>query len=244
MSGLERWAGRVALVTGASAGIGRACAEALAEAGLVVVGCGRRVDRIEALPGVEAIACDLRDEAQILAMFEAVRARHGGVDLLVNNAGLGHLAPLTSGETERWREMLEVNVLALSVCTREAIGDMQRRDFAGQVVHISSMSGHRVPPGSGMYSASKHAVKALTEALRTELRGQGSDIRVAAISPGFVETEFAAQYHRSEDKAAATYGRFPCLQPEDVAAALMYLLAQPAHVQVHDVLMRPTRQPG
>ncbi len=115
--------------------------------------------------------------------------------------------------------------------------------LAGQVVHISSMASHRVPPGSGLYSATKYAVRSLTEGLRAELRAAGSPIRVAAISPGYVETEFAARWHRSEDEASKTYGQYPCLQSEDVAAALMYLLEQPAHVQVHDVLMRPTQQP-
>jgi NADP-dependent 3-hydroxy acid dehydrogenase YdfG len=106
------------------------------------------------------------------------------------------------------------------------------------------MAAHRVPPGSGMYSATKYAVRALTEGLRQELRDLESGIRVTAISPGFVETEFAAQYHKSEEMAAKTYGRFKVLEADDVASAVSFALACPPHMQIHDVLVRPTEQPG
>jgi 17beta-estradiol 17-dehydrogenase / 3beta-hydroxysteroid 3-dehydrogenase len=165
-------------------------------------------------------------------------------DVLINNAGLGHHAPLVSGETAAWREMLELNVLALCVCTREAIAGMRRRGVDdGHIVHVSSMAGYRVPPDSGVYAATKHAVRALTESLRQELRAAGSGIRVGAISPGFVETEFAEHYHRSAELARQEYGRYKVLEPADIAEATLYLLAQPAHVQIHDILMRPTLQP-
>ena len=246
-----RWAGKVALVTGASGGIGRAVAARLAERGLKVVAWARRGEALEALarslpPEAEGEiwpqVVDLRDTDAIVAAFEAIRARWGGVDVLVNNAGLGHKAPLSSGDTEQWREMLEVNVLALCVCTREALGDMARRGDAGHVIHISSMAAHRVPEGSGVYSATKYAVRALTEALRKELRAAESGTRITAISPGFVETGFAAQFHKSEAAAEATYGRYPVLQSEDVARAVEYALDQPPHAQIHDILMRPTAQ--
>lgn len=246
---MQRFAGKVALVTGASSGIGRAIARTLAESGMRVAICARRADRLEALaaelPEADwlARASDLRDERQIEELFAAVRQRWGGVDVLVNNAGLGHDAPLLSGATEAWRETLQLNVLALSICTREAVSDMRRRGDDGHVVHVSSMAAHRVPPGSGMYAASKFAVRALTEALRQELRALGSKIRVSAVSPGYVETEFAARYHQSEEAARKTYGRFKVLAPEDVAEAVRYLLSAPPHVQVHDLLMRPTDQP-
>jgi len=140
--------------------------------------------------------------------------------------------------------MLEVNVLGLSVCTREAVQRMRRRGIDdGHIIHISSMSSHRVPPGSGMYAATKFAVRALTEALRKELREQGSSIRVGAISPGYVETEFAERYHGSREMADETYSRFPVLQPEDIADAVCYMIDTPPHVQIHDMLMRPTEQP-
>ena len=134
--------------------------------------------------------------------------------------------------------------LALSVCTREAVSDMRRRGDDGHIVHISSMSAYRVPSASGMYSASKFAVRALTEALRLELHALGSGIRVSAISPGFVETEFAAVYHQSEERARATYARYKVLEANDVAEGVLYLLSQPPHVQIHDLLMRPTAQPN
>jgi NADP-dependent 3-hydroxy acid dehydrogenase YdfG len=239
------WKGKTVLVTGASSGIGSAVARRLLAEGMNVVACARRVELVESLGHAEAllpVRCDVRDESQILAMFEHARERFGGVDVLVNNAGLGHDAPLTSGSTEHWREMLEVNVLALCVCTREAVRDMRARGDSGHVIHISSMAAHRVPRGSGVYSATKFAVRSLTEGLRQELRAAHSKIRVSAISPGYVETEFAANYHRSKEAAKKTYGRFRVIQPEEVADAVVYVLGCPPHVQVHDVMMRPTEQ--
>ncbi len=250
MQSMERWRGRTAVITGASLGIGYATALRLAQEGVRVVACARREERLAALteaaasaPGeLVTVTCDVREEAQILRVFDVARERFGGVDIVVNNAGLGHHAPLMSGATAHWREMLEVNVLALCVCTREAVTDMKRRGVDGHVIHISSMAAHRVPRDSGVYAATKHAVKALTEALRQELRSEGSPIRVSAISPGFVETGFAAHYQKSEDAAQATYGRYPVIQPHEIADAVVYVLSQPPHLQVHDVLMRPTEQ--
>lgn len=247
-AGMERWRGKVAVVTGASAGIGRAVARALAEDGLKVAALARRTERLDelaaALPGrdVLPLACDVRDERQIQAAFARVGEAWGGVDVLVNNAGLGHKSPLASGSTEHWREMLEVNVLALCVCTREALSSMRARGDDGHVIHISSLSGHRVPSASGVYSATKYAVRSLTESLRLELRALGSAIRVSAISPGFVETEFAPLFHKRPEAAAETYGRYPVLTPEDIAESVRYVLGAPAHVQVHDILLRPTQQ--
>jgi len=247
---MDRWKGKTALVTGASSGIGHATAKRLAAEGLNVVIAARRMDRlgvlaaeIEARGGkVLAQRTDLRDAGSIEELFEAAEGRFGGVDVLVNNAGLGHSAPLTSGSTEKWREMLEVNVLALCVCTREAVAQMRERGDDGHVIHVSSMAAHRVPEGSGVYSATKYAVRALTEGLRQELRELGSAIRVSAISPGFVETEFAEHYHGSEAKARATYTRYKVLEAVDVADAVAWVLSAPPHMQVHDVLIRPTDQ--
>lgn len=247
MRSMDRWQGRVALVTGASSGIGEAVARRLATDGMRVIAAGRRLDRLEALAaevdGIEPARCDLRDEASIDALFESLRRDHGGVDVLINNAGLGRHAPLMSGSTEHWREMLEVNVLALCICSREAIADMRRRGDDGYVVHIASMASHRVPRGSGVYSASKYAVRSLTEGLRAELRAAGSQIRVTAISPGFVETEFAEVYTGDAAAAEATYSRYKVLESEDIADMVAFALSSPAHMQLHDMLVRPTDQP-
>ena len=240
----------VALITGASSGIGQAIARALAHRGYRVAICARRQERLKDLQaklmadGAEVLvhAADLRQESDIQALFKTIRKKWGGVDVLVNSAGLGRNAPLMSGETEAWREMLDVNVLALCICTREAVRAMQQRGDRGHVIHISSMSGHRVPGGSGVYAATKFAVRALTEGLRKELRAADSQIRVTAISPGYVETEFAENYHGDADKAQEVYSRFPVLQPEDIANAVVYALEQPEYVQVHDVMMRSTYQ--
>lgn len=251
---LVRWRAKTAVVTGASSGIGAAVARSLVGAGLRVVGCARRGERLEALAADlgEAFvprALDLRDVGAIEAAFRDIARTQGGIDVLVNNAGLGHKAPLVSADAELWREMLEVNVLALCVCTREVVQDVKRRAASegargveGHIVHISSMAAHRVPPESGVYSASKHAVRALTEALRQELWQEDAPLRVTSISPAFVETEFAAKYHGDDGAASRTYGQYRVLQPDDVAHAVLYALGQPAEVQVHDLLVRPRRQ--
>ncbi|KAM9596858.1 dehydrogenase/reductase SDR family member 11 isoform 4-T4 [Trichechus inunguis] len=224
-AGMERWRDRLALVTGASGGIGAAVARALVQQGLKVVGCARTVSNIEELaaecksagyPGtLIPYRCDLSNEEDILSMFSAVRSQHSGVDICINNAGLARPDPLLSGSTSGWKDMFNVNVLALSICTREAYQSMKERKVDdGHIININSMSGHRVVPQSVIhfYSATKYAVTALTEGLRHELR------------------------------EAQTHIRATCLKPEDVAEAVIYVLSTPPHVQIGDIQMRPTEQ--
>ncbi len=250
MNDLSRWTDRVALVTGASSGIGEAIAQRLVHEGLRVVGCGRRLDRLQRLrerlgARFEPFEVDLRDEAAIHGMFAVIERRVGPVDVLINNAGLGLDASLISGDPRAWREMLDTNVMALAICTQLALRRMRAGPDDGMIIHISSMAGHRVPPGGGsMYAATKFAVRALTEGLRQELHAAGSGVRVGAVSPGLVETEFPQRYHGSADAAAMAAHDFPLLHPADIADAVAFMLSQPPHVQVHDLLLRPRRQPN
>ena len=246
-------AGRTALVTGASSGIGTETARALAAAGATLVVTARRRDRLDALAAelekagaaVLPVTADMRREDDIVRCFADARDRFGGVDVLVNNAGLGRSAPISSAATELWREMVEVNVLGLAIATREAIRDMERRGRAGHVVNVASMASHRVPgPESGMYSATKFAVRALTEGIRQELRAKQSTIRVSLVSPGYVATEFADVFAGKPGALQALQARLAVkmLDAVDVARAIVWVLTQPPHVEVHDVLVRPTEQ--
>jgi len=241
-------AGSSAVVTGASSGIGTETARALAAAGAALTLAARRADRLARLAAelggeVAVQPTDMRREEDILRLFAVARERFGGVDILVNNAGLGRAAPLGSAPTELWREMLEVNVLGLAIATREAIQDMERRSVAGHVVHVASMAAHRVPgPESGMYAATKFAVRALTEGLRQELRARESPIRVSAVSPGHVLTEFADVFTGRPGAQAAIDRRFKILEPRDVAEAIVWIVTRPPHMEVHDLLVRPTAQ--
>jgi NADP-dependent 3-hydroxy acid dehydrogenase YdfG len=239
--------GKTVVVTGASSGIGAASARALVAEGAQVVLGARRVDRLEALatelgPGrVATVPTDVRREDDVVRLFATARARFGGVDALVNNAGLGRKAPVSSAATELWREMLETNVLGLLVATREAIQDMERRGVAGHVVHVSSMAGHRIPGAdSAVYAGTKFAVRAITEGLRQELRARKSPIRVSCVSPGYVDTEFAAVF--AGPGAVPSTPAIETLRAEDVAEAIRWIVTQPPRVQVHDVLVRPTAQ--
>lgn len=253
---MERWRGRVALVTGASVGIGAAVARALVQHGMKVVGCARSVDKIEKLAAECQSAgysgmlipykCDLCNEDEILSMFSAIKTLHQGVDVCINNAGLAHNEPLLSGHTEGWRNMIDVNILALAICTRESYQSMKERGVDdGHIININSMGGHRVISSADahFYSATKFAVTALTEGLRQELLEAKTHIRVSCISPGIVETEFAFRLHNSDpERAAAVYESIKCLKTEDVASAVIYVLSAPAHVQIGDVQMRPVEQ--
>ncbi|XP_061326037.1 dehydrogenase/reductase SDR family member 11 [Pezoporus flaviventris] len=253
---MERWTGRVALVTGASVGIGAAVARALVQHGMKVVGCARSVDKIEKLaaecqsagyPGtLIPYKCDLSNEEEILSMFSAIKTLHQGVDVCINNAGLARPEPLLSGKTEGWRTMIDVNVMAVSICTRETYQSMKERNIDdGHIININSMNGHSVVPQSVVhfYSATKYAVTALTEGLRQELREAKTHIRATCISPGLVETGFAFKLHDNDpERAAATYESIRCLKAEDMANAVIYVLSAPPHVQIGDIQMRPTEQ--
>ncbi|MCA9525896.1 MAG: SDR family NAD(P)-dependent oxidoreductase, partial [Myxococcales bacterium] len=169
-----------------------------------------------------------------------------GVDVLVNNAGLGRDEPLLDGDPAAWREMLDVNVLALCLFTQAAIASMRARGDVGHVVHIGSMAGHRMPAGTSgaFYAATKHAVRALTEGLRRELHAAGSGVRVTAISPGYVETGFAAVFTGQPDAGGVVYGQYLCVQPAEIADLVVFAVTRPPHVQIHDLLVRPLGQPA
>uniref|UniRef100_A0A8C3LTJ1 Dehydrogenase/reductase SDR family member 11 n=1 Tax=Chrysolophus pictus TaxID=9089 RepID=A0A8C3LTJ1_CHRPC len=190
--------------------------------------------------------CDLSNEEEILSMFSAIKTLHQGVDVCINNAGLARPEPLLSGKTEGWRTMIDVNVMAVSICTREAYQSMKERNIDdGHIININSMNGHSVVPQSVVhfYSATKYAVTALTEGLRQELREAKTHIRATCISPGLVETGFAFKLHDNDpERAAATYESIRCLKAEDMANAVIYVLSAPPHVQIGDIQMRPTEQ--
>ncbi|KDR14275.1 farnesol dehydrogenase-like isoform X2 [Zootermopsis nevadensis] len=247
---MERWSGRVALVTGASAGIGAATAEELVKKGLKVVGLARRVEKIEELaeslksaPGkLYALKCDVTKESEVQAAFEWIKTKLGGVDILINNAGTASNSKLISGPVEKWRKIFDLNVLGLSLCTKEALKSMKERGVDdGHIVHINSIVGHTIPHSDlvdHMYCASKHAVTALTEGLRRELVKQNSKIRVTSVSPGMVATEFMAASGRPVDPEQV-YGSHPHLVAKDVADAILYSLGVPQHVQIHELTIKP-----
>ncbi|PNF26478.1 Farnesol dehydrogenase [Cryptotermes secundus] len=240
---MERWSGRVAVVTGASSGIGAAIAAELTKKGLKVAGLARRVERVEELSKslssakgkLHAVKCDVSKEEDVQAAFKWVKANLGGVDILVNNAAVLCATYLSSAPTEELKRMLDLNVLGLSVCTKEALQSMKERGVDdGHIIHINSVAGH-IPPGEAyaMYYATKHAVTVLTEGLRRELVNLKSKIRVTSLSPGLVRTAMPVQEFLDT---------CPSLNPEDIADSVLYVLGAPPHVQIHELTIIPVGQ--
>ena len=246
---MKRLNGRVALVTGASSGIGEATAIALAEAGAKVAIAARRRDRLQALAdrlaplGAEPLVleADLLDE-HIAQQIVADTERHfGWLDILVNNAGVMYLEPVAEADLGRWRRMLELNVLSLIASTQAALAGMKtRRD--GHIVNVSSTAGRIANPNAAAYSATKFGVVAFSEALRREV--YADNIRVSVIEPGIVQTELRDHIGHAATQASlnAWASNMRQLQPEDVADAIVFCVSRPAHVNVNEILMRPTDQ--
>lgn len=223
------------LITGASSGIGRALAEMLRDRGAEVLGVTRRP---ESLPqGVTPLAADLTRRDEIQGLFQQI----GGIDALVNCAGVAYLSRITDGNPADWEEMWRVNVMALSLCCQLAL-----RHFpagGGRIVNVSSLSGHRVPPTGGFYAPTKFAVRAITDALRAELKAAGSPVQVACVSPGFVDTPLLELYFRGrEEVLQRTRAAMTMLAPEDVASAILTILQAPPHVEIGDILLRSADQ--
>jgi NADP-dependent 3-hydroxy acid dehydrogenase YdfG len=238
-------AGKTAVVTGASSGIGEAAVRLLAREGCNVVLAARREDRLKALAaelGERALAApaDVTDPAACAALVARTVERFGSLEILVNNAGLGLYGSIADGAPEDWRKMFDVNVLGVLYVTRAAVRQMLRQG-AGDVVFVSSLAGRRVPRADGtVYAATKHALGAIAEGLRMDVHEKG--IRIINVEPGLVRTEFPESSYPSAEEYYAEKEYTP-LEAEDVAAAVVYALDQPPRVSVNEILVRPTEQP-
>lgn len=250
MRGYERWSGRIALVTGASGGIGAEMSRALSRIGMKVVLFARRREQLEAVAaellakGAAVMACagDVANEADVLNVFEKTRDEWGTLDVLVNNAGTGMMSTLEDGRWEDWCDTLKVNVAAPALFAREALKHMHGKEEA-QIINISSIYGHRDQAVNwSFYQASKAAVRAMTNTLRAELHAKGSRVRVGMISPGMVATDFRGRATQGAFSYESYFEKFQPLLPGDIAEAALYMLSTPPHVQVQDVLLSPMGQ--
>ena len=235
---------RVAVVTGASSGIGEATARGLREAGFFVVLGARREDRLMAVArelGGRGLPLDVRDLASIDAFTAAIAAEYGQVEILINNAGLAAgLQPLAQGNDDDWVQMMETNVIGLLRVTR-AMLPLLRHAPRAHIVNLGSVAGFEVYPGGVGYTASKHAVRAITKTLRLELMGE--PIRVTEIEPGMVETEFSlVRFKGDQERASNVYQGMRPLTGADIADCIVWVVTRPPHVNVDEMVVRPIAQ--
>ncbi|HEX9068532.1 MAG TPA: SDR family oxidoreductase [Ktedonobacterales bacterium] len=248
MSGEESLRGKIALITGASSGIGEAIAEDLAAHGMRLALAARRTDRLDALSrrlaeahGAEAvaIACDVREPAQVEAAVAAALRRFGAIDVLVANAGFGYRAPVVDGDVARWKSLLDTNVFGLLVTLKYGVKPMLERG-SGHVIVTSSVAGRVVTAGGGVYCGSKFAATAIAEALRMEAGPKG--VRVTTIEPGVVISEFQAVAEYTPEIVQNMLKGTTPLMPADIARAVTFALEQPTHVALNEIVVRATGQ--
>jgi NADP-dependent 3-hydroxy acid dehydrogenase YdfG len=242
--------GKVAAITGASSGIGEATALALSEAGAAVALGARREDRLKDLAGkiesnggrAVALKADVSDEDSARSFVEGTRDQLGGLDILINNAGVMLLGPVEGAPLDEWRRMVDVNVLGLLYCTHTALPIM-REGGGGHIVNVSSVAGRTANAGSAVYNFTKWGVVGFSEALRQE--ALHSKIRVTTIEPGFVDTEL--QGHNENPVVVETIEKMQkqigeILTAEDIAEAILYAVSAPERVNINEMLIRPTGQ--
>jgi clavulanate-9-aldehyde reducatase len=242
--------GKVAAITGATSGIGEATALALAEAGAKVAVAGRREDRLEDLAKriadaggtAMAVPTDVTDEPQARALIERTKDELGGLNILINNAGVMLLGPVQDADVSEWKRMVEVNLLGLLYCTHAALPVM-RDAGGGDIVNLSSVAGRQATLGSAVYNLTKWGVNGFSEGLRQEALHIG--VRVSVVEPGMVATELMDHNRNPVVLEAAKKFREQVgtpLSAEDIARAILYVVGQPEHVAINEVLVRPKGQ--
>jgi serine 3-dehydrogenase len=247
----SRLAGQVVFITGASSGIGAACARAFAAEGARLLLAARRLERLAALTpalrdagaqDVRPFALDVRDAAAVRKAIDELPTTWKEIEVLVNNAGLSRgLDKLHEGSIDDWDEMLDTNVKGVLHVDRAVVPLLVARG-RGTVIHLGSIAGRQLYPGGNVYCASKHAVRALNEGLRLDLLGTG--VRVATVDPGMVgQTEFSlVRFHGDADRASAVYRGVTPLTPDDVAEVIVFVATRPSHVNLAETVVLPTDQ--
>ncbi len=241
---------RIALITGATAGIGEATAEILAENGFKLILTGRRTERLEQLKAklekdtdceTVILPFDIRNKDATEKAFLSLPEDWKNIDVLINNAGLAAgLATIEEGDVDDWERMIDTNIKGLLYITRLVTPIMVKR-CSGHIINLSSIAGKEAYAMGHVYCASKHAVQALTQGMRIDLVKHG--IKVSSVAPGAVETEFSmVRFHGDEQKASDVYKGFTPLYAKDIAETILFMVTRPAHVNIDDVLIMPTAQ--
>ncbi len=241
---------KIALITGASSGIGEACAHLFAQQGYNLVLIGRRENLLEKIAHhladkyaveVKKIQADVRDKENINYVLETLPAQWKNVDVLINNAGLSQgLDPIDKGNTDDWDTMIDTNIKGLLYVSKVVSGWMVAQK-KGHIINIGSIAGKEVYANGNVYCATKHAVEALNQGMRIDLLPYG--IKVTGIHPGMVETEFSiVRFKGDEGRAKKVYDGFEPLVAQDIAEAIWFAVSRPAHVNINDMLIMPTAQ--
>lgn len=238
---------KTALITGATSGIGRATAYAFAKQGITLILCGRRQERLDALKAelskytqVHTLTFDVKEKDAVFNAIDSLPKDFKTIDILINNAGNAHgLDPIQEGNLDDWDAMMDSNVKGLLYVSKAIIPQMTTRQ-SGHIINIGSSAGKEVYPKGNVYCASKHAVLALTEGMRIDLNPFG--IKVGAINPGLVETEFSKVRFKGDTVANSVYKGYKALQPEDIADIIYFVVTRPPHVNIADLLVFPTAQ--
>ncbi len=240
-------AGKIVVITGASSGLGAATARHLSALGATVVLGARRVERIDALAAelqaaggkALALATDVTDSAQVQRLVDAAINTYGRIDVMINNAGLMPHSPLDRLKIADWDRMIDVNIKGVLYGIAAALPSMQQRK-SGHIINVSSVAGHKVRPGSAVYAATKHAVRALSEGLRQEVKPY--NIRTTIISPGAIDTELPNSVTEADVAVNVRKIYEMAISPESFARAVAYAIEQPDDIDINEILFRPTRQ--
>ena len=241
---------KITLITGATSGIGRSCATIFAKNGHDIIITGRRIDRLEEVSkelkskygiNVLPLAFDIRNNSEVISAISSLPNEWIKIEILINNAGLAvGLNTIHEGEIDDWERMIDTNVKGLLYISR-AVLPLFVKNKKGHVINIGSIAGKEVYPFGNVYCATKHAVDAITKAMRTELVKDG--VKVTQIAPGAIETEFSiVRFKGDKEKADGIYKGFKPLKPEDIADIVYYTTTLPSHVNINDLIVMPTAQ--